>query len=89
MSRSGRKRFSKAFWAVVQRVAAVHEVEQEMLLLLEAVIAQADRILDDEVGASLVALRHDVKVGAAAQTHLLASFEITGGSGSFVHGIKP
>ena len=39
---------------VVERVLAVHELEQEVLLLLEAVVAQADGVLDDVVRAALV-----------------------------------
>ena len=40
---------------VVERVLAVHQPEEEVLLLLEAVVAQADGVLDDVVRAPFVA----------------------------------
>ena len=68
---------------VVQRVLTVHEPDEEVLLLLEAVVAQADRVLDDVVGAALVLLRGDVQVGTHPQAHVLASFQVT--RGGFFH----
>ena len=48
---------------LVERVLAVEELQEEVLLLLEAVVAQADGVLDDVVGAALVLLRRDGEVG--------------------------
>ncbi len=59
---------------LVEGVRAIHQLEKEILLLLEAVIAQADRVLDDVVGAAFVFLRRDAQVAAHAQTHELAAF---------------
>ncbi len=69
---------------VLQSALAVEELEQEMLVVLEAVIAKADGILDDVIGAALVLLRLDAEVAAQADLHLFASFQIVGG-GLVVH----
>ncbi len=79
----GAKAVFEGFLGGIEGVLAVHEVEEKIFLFLEAVVAQADGVLDDVVGASLVALRHDAEVGAAAQTHHLASFKVAGRSGVF------
>src|SRR5262245_38808347 len=49
-----------------------------MLLLLEAVIAQADRVLDDVVGAALVLRLVDAEVATPQQANLLAAFGFGG-----------
>ena len=66
LSRSGRYSLLERLLGVLQRVLAVEELEQEVLLVLEAVVAQADRVLDDVVGPALVLLRLDGQVGAQA-----------------------
>ncbi len=64
---------------------AVEELEQVPLILLEAVVAQADGVFQDVEGAALVALRLDLDVGAQAQFHLFAAFQVAcGGHGRHV-----
>jgi len=75
----GAKALFKFLLGVVERVAAVHHPQQEMFVLLEAVIAQADRILDDVVSPPFVFLRLDGEIGAHAQLHVFAAFQIAGG----------
>ncbi len=57
---------------VLHRVLAVEQVEDEVLLLVEPVVLQADRVLDDVVDLPLVALLGDVQVRADGEPHLLA-----------------
>src|SRR5262249_33497514 len=63
---------------VVEGVLAVHELEQKMFLLLEAVVAKADGVLDDKIDATLVALRLDPQIVAQTHLDLFASFDFTG-----------
>ena len=71
------------FLGLVQRVRAVHVAQEEVLLLLEAVVAQADRVLDDVVGAPFIALLADGEVAPPQQAHLFASFGFVGWSVGF------
>ena len=52
-----------------------------MLLLLEAVIAQAHRVLDDVVRLAFVFGRRDAEVGPHAQAHELTAFQVVGECG--------
>ena len=51
---------------VLQRVLAVEELQQEVLVVLQPVVAQADGVLDDVEAAALVQLLLDVEVLAQA-----------------------
>ena len=73
------------FLGVLQGVLAVEILQEEVFVVLETIVAQADGIFDDVKGASLVLLRLDGEVAAQTDADLLASFEIIGGSGGF-HG---
>ena len=59
----------ECFLGFIQRVLAVHQVEQELLVFLEAVVAQTDRVLDDVVRPPLILLRLDREIGAHAELH--------------------
>ena len=61
---------------IVERVLAVHQADQEVLLLLEAVVAQADRVLDDVVGAAFVLLRLDLQIVPDPNPNLFAAFYV-------------
>src|SRR5262249_47607824 len=76
--------FLKLLLGLVQRRAAVHQLDNKVLMLLEAVVAQADRVFDDVIRPALVFLRGDVQVAAHAHFDLFAAFEIAGG-GRILH----
>src|SRR5262249_12521182 len=63
---------------IVQGVRAIHQPDEEVLLFLEAIIAQADRVLDHIVGAPLILLRRDVQIAPDAQSYLFAALQIAG-----------
>src|SRR5262249_41069180 len=48
---------------LLQRVLAVEELQQEVLVVLEPVVAEADGVLDDVERPPLVLLRLDAEVG--------------------------
>ena len=64
---------------LVHGALAVELRQQEVLVLLEAIIAQADRVLDDVEGLALVPLRLDRQIGTHAQLDLFAAFRFAGG----------
>ena len=59
----GPKALLEGLLGVVERALPSMNCEQEVLVLLEAIIAQADGILDDVVGTPLVLLRLDRRSG--------------------------
>src|SRR5262249_29742440 len=69
---------------VVERPLAVHELEQELFLFLETVIAQAHRVLDDVVCPPLKLLRVNRQIAAQPNANLLAALQISSSS-RFVH----
>ena len=52
----------------------VEELEDVVFLLVEAVVAQADGVLDDVERLAFVFLGEDLQVGADLQPHRLSSF---------------
>ena len=76
VSRSGPEALFKLLLRLVQRVAAVHELDEKVLLLLEAVIAQADGVLDDVIRPALVLLSVDVQVRTNPQPHAFPAFHV-------------
>ena len=60
-------------------VLAVEVLDDKELLVVEAVVAQRDRVLDDVAGAALVLLRGDAEVGADPQPDELTAFQFVGG----------
>src|SRR6185437_5112802 len=73
---------------IFQGVLAVEKLEQEVFVVLETIVAQADGIFDDVESASLVFLSLDRQIAAQPDTQLLASFEIFGGNCGF-HRVSP
>ena len=49
---------------IVERVHAVEVAEQVVFVVLQAVVAQADGVLDDVIGLALVLLRIDAQIAA-------------------------
>ncbi len=58
---------------LLQRVLAVEQLEDEVLLLVEPVVPQADGVLDDVERLALVLLLEDLQVRAHLQPHRLAA----------------
>jgi hypothetical protein len=57
-------------------VLAVHQTDQEAFLLLESIIAKADRILDHIVSAAFVFLRRDREILPDSNAYVLAPFYV-------------
>src|SRR5205823_13051195 len=53
---------------VVQGIRTIHQSNEEVLLLLEAIVAQADGVLDDVISSPLILLRRDLQVLAHEET---------------------
>src|SRR5439155_1236317 len=66
---------------LVEGAAAVHVLDQEVLLFLETVVTQTHRILDDVVSPPLVLLRRDRQIAAQSQADSFASFQVSCGGG--------
>src|SRR6185369_14764228 len=60
---------------LVERALAIHELKQKVFLLLEPIIAHADRIFDHIVGAPFVLLRHDLDVLAQPDSNESAALQ--------------
>ncbi len=70
------KTFFEFLLGLIVGVLPVHEIQKEVFLLFEAIIAQADRILDDVIRAAFIYLRRHVQVAADTQSHLFATFKV-------------
>src|SRR5262249_42302080 len=66
---------------LLEGVLPVQELEQEVLVLLQAVGPGGDRVFDDVVRPPLVPLPLDVQPGAEPDPQALASLQLAGGSG--------
>src|SRR5262249_54510307 len=61
---------------LLQSVPAVQKPEQKLLALVEAVIAERDRVFDDVALAALVALHRSLKIAAQDNADLIAAFAL-------------